>query len=136
VNADGSTGRKMATFASGFIACTGNQGVVIPNGSQLTTGAQLLFATTAQTTLGSGPTQVPVKSLDPGADSNLTVGSPMSFVTPPTGVDTTAQVIQLYGGADEETDDQLRARILQRIQQPPMGGDAQDYVKWVLEVPG
>jgi uncharacterized phage protein gp47/JayE len=136
VNSDGSTGRKVAAFSSGLISCTGNLGVVIPNASQLITSDGLTFATTAQVTLGSSATQVPVKSLDPGADSNLSVNAPMSFVTALPGVNTTANVIELYGGADEEADDELRARILQRIQQPPMGGDAQDYVKWVLEVPG
>jgi uncharacterized phage protein gp47/JayE len=40
------------------------------------------------------------------------------------------------GGTDTETDDQLRGRILKRIQNPPMGGDADDYEQWALAVPG
>jgi uncharacterized phage protein gp47/JayE len=40
------------------------------------------------------------------------------------------------GGTDQETDEELRARILLRIQSPPMGGDANDYVQWALAVPG
>ena len=35
-----------------------------------------------------------------------------------------------------ETDAELRARILRRIQQPPMGGAAYDYEAWALAVPG
>src|SRR4029453_5774646 len=35
-----------------------------------------------------------------------------------------------------ETDAQLRTRLLARIQTPPMGGAASDYVDWTLEVPG
>jgi uncharacterized phage protein gp47/JayE len=42
----------------------------------------------------------------------------------------------LTGGTDTETDDELRARVLQRIREPPMGGDANDYVQWALQVPG
>ena len=136
VNSDGSTGRKMASFSSGLIACTGNQGVIVPADSQLITGNGLFFATTATTVLGSGSTSVPVQSLDPGAATNLSVGATMSFAAPQAGVDTTATVIQLYGGADEETDEELRARVLRRIQQPPMGGDEDDYEAWVLQVPG
>ena len=136
VNSDGSTGRKMASFSSGLIACTGTQGVVIPTDSQLITGEGLLYATTATVNLGSGDTSVPVRSLDPGAASNLSIDAAMSFIDPQPGVNTTANVIQLYGGADEETDDELRQRILQRIQEPPMGGDATDYEAWVLQVPG
>ena len=43
---------------------------------------------------------------------------------------------RLDGGTDEETDEELRARVLRRIRQPPMGGDAYDYVAWALAVPG
>jgi uncharacterized phage protein gp47/JayE len=45
-------------------------------------------------------------------------------------------VIELHGGADEENDNDLRMRVLLRIRQPPMGGDATDYVQWTLAVPG
>jgi uncharacterized phage protein gp47/JayE len=136
VNADGSTGRKLASFASGLISITGNQGVVVPENSQLVTGSGLGYATTATVIIGSGLTSAPVTSLDPGSATNLSIGAAMSFVTPQPGVGGTANVIQLYGGADEETDDELRARVLQRIQEPPMGGDQTDYEAWALQVPG
>lgn len=42
----------------------------------------------------------------------------------------------LSAGTDEETDDRLRARVLERIQQPPHGGAAHDYVTWAKEVAG
>ena len=54
--------------------------------------------------------------------------SPASTATPP--------CCELTGGTDTETDDQLRARILHRIQNPPMGGAQADYVTWALAVPG
>jgi uncharacterized phage protein gp47/JayE len=55
---------------------------------------------------------------------------------PPVGVDNIATVVILTGGTDGETDDELRARVLQRIREPPMGGDATDYVAWAEAVPG
>jgi uncharacterized phage protein gp47/JayE len=42
----------------------------------------------------------------------------------------------LAGGGDLESDDSLRERLLNRIQQPPQGGDANDYVQWTLATPG
>ena len=42
----------------------------------------------------------------------------------------------MTGGVDTENDDDLRARILHRIQNPPMGGAVADYVTWALAVPG
>lgn len=52
------------------------------------------------------------------------------------GVQSTATAGLLSGGADVETDDALRARLLARIQQPPHGGASYDYTAWALEVPG
>ena len=40
------------------------------------------------------------------------------------------------GGADIESDDSLRLRLLLRIQAPAHGGNASDYRQWALEVPG
>jgi uncharacterized phage protein gp47/JayE len=60
----------------------------------------------------------------------------VSFIAPPPGVDGAATVLTMDGGTDTETDEQLRIRILRRIQQPPMGGDSTDYEAWALAVPG
>lgn len=38
----------------------------------------------------------------------------------------------LAGGADEETDEELRTRLLLRIRQPPHGGAKHDYTQWAL----
>jgi uncharacterized phage protein gp47/JayE len=42
----------------------------------------------------------------------------------------------MTGGSDAEIDDSLRSRLLTRIQQPPQGGDSNDYLSWALSVPG
>jgi len=60
----------------------------------------------------------------------------MAFDTPIAGVDGQATVVNLDGGTDAETDAELRMRVLERIQAPPMGGDKEDYVNWTLRVPG
>jgi uncharacterized phage protein gp47/JayE len=52
------------------------------------------------------------------------------------GVDSEVGVVSMDGGVDDETDDELRERVLLRIRQPPMGGAAIDYVHWALAVPG
>jgi uncharacterized phage protein gp47/JayE len=75
-------------------------------------------------------------ALTAGADGNLLPESPVVFVTPPANIDTIGVVITMDGGTDTETDDELRSRILQRIREPPQGGDQADYVRWALEVPG
>lgn len=47
-----------------------------------------------------------------------------------------ATVVDVSGGADIEADDDLRDRLLARIQAPPHGGNAADYEAWALQVPG
>jgi len=48
VNADGSTGRKVATFASGSITIFGDQGAIIPAGTRLTGSDDWPYETTQQ----------------------------------------------------------------------------------------
>jgi uncharacterized phage protein gp47/JayE len=54
------------------------------------------------------------------------------------GVNSTATVASgaIVNGSDEETDAQLRARLLERMRTPPHGGAAADYIAWALEVQG
>src|SRR5262249_42460224 len=48
----------------------------------------------------------------------------------------TAVSVDVTGGVDEESDDDLRVRVLERIRQPPQGGAIHDYVRWAKAVPG
>lgn len=137
VNADGTVGRKMATYAEGtanFFATIG--GVIIPVGSQLL-GNGIGYETTVEgvTSYTGAPVPIPVRALDPGADGNQAPGAPLSLTPEIPGV-SGVEIISLGGGTDTENDDDLRMRVLQRIRQPPMGGAAHDYVRWALAVPG
>jgi uncharacterized phage protein gp47/JayE len=134
VNADGTIGRKQATLATGIIAITGTQNTIVPSGAVLGVGS--LYQTTKQVIIGAGPTNVTATALNAGSVGNMNPEDTLAFVSPVPGLDPTATVIIMDGGADTETDDELRARILQRIRQPPMGGDQNDYVAWAEAVPG
>lgn len=129
-------GRKPATFASGSGTATGINGTVLPQGTQLTGSAGVLYQTTAQITVGSGPTPVAIRAIDPGAAGNLDEGSSLAFVGALAGIDGTVTIVEMTGGVDVESDDELRERVLERIQQPPMGGAQYDYVAWAKQVPG
>lgn len=135
VNADGSTGRKLATLANGTMTFTGVFGTIIPVGQQLQVSG-VGYETTAQIEIDNFPVPAPVRSLDPGTLSNLEEGAVAALINPPAGANGTATVVTMSGGTDEETDEELRVRVLQRIRQPPMGGDASDYIHWALSYPG
>jgi uncharacterized phage protein gp47/JayE len=149
VNADGSKGRKLATLSSGTAQFQGIiDGTVIPAYTQLQSGVgmpvgtdspnQVVSFETLQdiTTSGGALVEGNIRALDPGSFGNLPDGSGLTINPPIPGVSSTATAYSLTGGTDDETDAQLRARILQRIQNPPMGGSVADYVAWALAVPG
>jgi uncharacterized phage protein gp47/JayE len=137
VNSDGSVGRKLATLSTGSVAISGSIWSVIGSGTQLTNGV-MLYETTQQATISSdfAPVSIPARALTPGSVGNLDPGSSLLVVNAPANINSAASVVEMDGGTDDETDDELRSRILLRIRQPPMGGDATDYVAWALAVPG
>lgn len=130
--------RVPAAFAEGLVAVTGSTGAVVPTGARLQRSDGATFTATADATLVSGAANVAVVADVAGAAGNAGAGTQMSFAEPVPGVLGSAVVATggLSQGADRETDEALRARVLARIQQPPMGGAAADYVAWALEVPG
>ena len=136
--ASGARGRKAATYSTGPIIVTGTQGVVVPAASQLTGSSGLVtYETLENVTIAAGGSQVDVRALDAGTVGNLTQGEILTFLTDHTDVDGSATAaVDFSGGTDTETDDELRMRVLERIQQPPAGGDAEDWVHWMLEFPG
>ena len=141
VNADGSKGRKAATYAGGTVSIVATVAdTPLPAGSILSAlygSTTLTFQTTAATAIATTATPVPVRALQAGAASNLAVGSALSLAAAVPGISSSsALVVSLAGGTDQESDAALRVRVLFRIQQPPMGGDASDYVAWATGYPG
>jgi uncharacterized phage protein gp47/JayE len=73
-----------------------------------------------------------------GVVGNFVAGVQLRFETVPVGIEGAAVVDApgFAGGADIETDDAVIARYLSIIQEPPHGGNRNDYLQWALEVPG
>jgi uncharacterized phage protein gp47/JayE len=136
VNADGTRGRKPGSCATGIVTMTGQMEITIPLATRLSGIDGTLFETTEQIMLGNEATPVHLQAMTVGVAGNLDAGMTLSFVAAIPGVDGQATVLSLQGGAEAETIDELRGRVLERIQQPPMGGDAEDYVAWATRVAG
>jgi len=138
VNADGSLGRKSPMPASGTVGFSGTPGVLIPEGFGLTAPSGDTYETLEFLTLPDlpfQPAEVAVKALNPGTSGNQLAGTLLAPTTSQFGVAGDVVVIDLRGGLETETDEQLRARVLARIRQPPMGGDADDYWQWAMSIP-
>lgn len=128
--------RIPAAAATGSITFTVQAGAVIPSGTLLQALDGVQYQTTADATVAAPSATAPVVALVAAAAGNRATGQSLSLVSPVVGVQTLATAGALVGGADIETDDALRARLLARIQQPPHGGAQADYIAWALEVAG
>lgn len=130
--------RKAAAKAAGTVTLSGTNGTVVPAGTVLQTADGRRYATTAEATVAGGSATVSVEAKEAGAAGNADAGTTLTLVTPIGGLQSqgTVDAEGLGGGADIEDDDSLRTRLLARIQAPPHGGAAFDYVNWALEVEG
>lgn len=131
--------RKPAVAALGAVAVTGTPGATVPAGAEFQRADRVRYQAPDGATLdGTGHASVAVEAETLGVVGDAVTGATVSTVGAIAGVNSTATVAApgIGGGADEETDEQLRMRLLDRIQSPPHGGSAADYVAWALEVPG
>jgi len=126
-------GRLPAAFAGGHVTLSGTLGTVVPADVRLRRADGVEVVTTAALTL-DGSTPAAVSAVLPGVAANTAAGTALTLVSAVPGVSAAAVVAAggLTGGADAETDTALRTRVLWRLQQPPHGGCAADYLAWAL----
>lgn len=129
---------KAAVPAVGPVMITGAFGSPVLVGTLLQANGLEYATTTAGSIGGDGTGLVSVEAQTPGVAGNVDAGARLTFVSPVAGVAAEAivQAPGLTSGDDEETEAALRARLLERIRQPPQGGSAADYVRWAKEVSG
>jgi len=82
-------------------------------------------------------TDVEIRSVSTGQSCNKSVGDTLTLVSPISGIDDEAVVhTALAGARDEETDDELRERLLDWLQYPPGGGNWGHYLNFAQGVGG
>lgn len=128
--------RKPAAAATGSVTFAVQAGAVIPSGTLLQALDGVRYETTADATVSAPTATAPVAAVDAAAAGNRSAGQSLTLVSPVLGVLPAVTAGELSGGADVESDEDLRSRFLSRLRQPPHGGADYDYVSWALEVPG
>lgn len=125
------------TFAKATATVTGTNGTIIPAGEVLTRSDAVEYTVDADVTIAAGTGTIAVTASLADANSTLVAATSLSFQSPIPGASATAAVItSTSDGTDSETVDALRIRLLARMQEPPHGGNAADYVAWAKEVSG
>jgi uncharacterized phage protein gp47/JayE len=134
--------RKAAASASGAVTFTGTNGLVIPAGTSIVRDDGVTATVSADATVTGGSVVVSATvDADPtgatGAFGNADAGVTMRLGQAIAGIQSAGTISTAFtGGADMETADSLRSRMLEAYQNPPQGGDESDYVTWALEVLG
>lgn len=126
--------RRAASKATGTLTVSYTEGATLPVGTIFMADDQTRYETTAEPEVGSYT--VPVQSLETGTVGNREAGQTYTLVSPVVGVDAEAVGSEMAGGAEAESDESLRKRLLFRLQNPPRGGAKEDYIAWAEEVPG
>ena len=130
--------RKASTFSEYDIDVTGSDGSVLPSGSTFQSVAEIEYLTQSDVTISGGVGTVHVVAVTSGTVGNLETGDELTIVYPVAGIDSTGIVASTnqLSGVDEEDDESLRDRLIERIQNPPQGGSKADYIAWAKEVSG
>ena len=129
--------RKPAAAATcPAVSFTVQPGAVVPAGVVLKALDGQLYETTAAAT-GAAPLLVaPIRAQVPGVAGNRPAGQALSLVSPVDGVQSSATAGLISGGTDIEHIEEVRARLIFRLRNPPQGGSAADYEDWARSVPG
>jgi uncharacterized phage protein gp47/JayE len=129
--------RNEAVEATGTFVFTGVNTTAIPIGTQVVREDGALYETTAVGTISGGEAEVAAVAVVAGDDGNIDAGTELSLASPITGIDTTVTAETAWStGADEESTEALRDRLLDRIQNTPQGGAEADYDQWMRDVTG
>jgi len=132
--------RNEATFAQFSLKFTGNDGGIIPAGTIVQRDDSFQYTTDAEGTIGStipGEITVQVTASESGSNGDMTITQKLTLLSPIANVNSEAEITAIITDADDtESDSSLRDRLINRLQLPPLGGSANDYIQWSREVTG
>lgn len=130
--------RKEATFAEFNIDIVFTDAATVAQNTlyQREDGTQY-FLDAEVSSPGAGTVQGKLIAQVSGENGNVQVGDTLSLISPIANVESDAlATIIIIDAEDQESLEAWRARLITRLRLPPLGGSANDYVQWALEVPG
>lgn len=130
--------RQAPQAATGTASFSGVPGAILPIRTPLLRGDGVQYSTTAEAAVGGGATvSASIVAALAGSIGNADAASPLTLALAVAGITSAgAAGGAITGGTDLETNDALRARMLESYAAPPAGGKESDYVTWALAVPG
>lgn len=128
--------RKPAVPANGEVTFMGATGFVVQPGTVISTD-RLFFKTVASCTIGLDETATaPAVCETAGAQGNVFAGTIKNIASKPDGLYSVTNQQAFGGGAERESDDAFRARLIEKLQKPITSGNPNHYEYWAKQVPG
>jgi hypothetical protein len=130
--------RKVAVATVLTITLPGTNGTIISATNDFVGDSNgIRYSVDASATVTGGIATISVTAQQTGVIGNLSNGETLTIGSQVAGAETIATVTATTTtGAEEETDDNYRIRILDVIRAPGGGGNAADYRNWSQEVAG
>lgn len=109
----------------------------IPSGTIAAGSSGTTYETTEDAVIQKGKTQVTVKarSCVSGKSSNCAANTVNAIVNPPAGIETVTNPVPFTGGREQESDRQLRKRLLLAYRDMPNGANAAFYREIAMRMP-
>ena len=133
--------RRAAVAAEGILRFETDQApstdLTIPAGTVCMTAGLVRFETTQEAVLQAGETMVETTAaaVEPGASGNVAAGTIRTMAVAPVGVSRCTNPEGFSGGLDEESDEELRERVLETFQRMPNGANAAFYEQSAMSFP-
>lgn len=134
--------REEARAAEGtlrfFVAQSQQQDVTVPAGTVCTDAGLVRFVTVEDGAIAAGSLfcDVPARAEEAGPGGNAAAGTVTKMPQPPVGVVSCENPRAFSGGAEQESDESLRSRILRSFSRLPNGANAAFYEERALAVDG
>lgn len=128
---------KPATYTQLEIAITGTDGTDLPSGTRWVGPNKVFYKVEDDVTISGGTANALVTAETSGTVANLSNGRILTIVNTIIGINSTAQVLSTeIIGVEAESKEEIATRLTERFQNPPHGGNLNDYIRWAKEVPG
>jgi len=130
--------RKPAEPWEGQGTTQGIGGTIIPAGTQYVSNFnQAIYFTIASAEVVGSTAVFDLRSQASGNDFNLADGTELTISQPIANLDDICEILETTNfGADRESDEDYRRRVLNEIRTVGGGGNAADYRRWAEEVGG
>lgn len=126
--------RKQGKKANGIVTFVGKQGTVIAHNTVVLCD-NLEFITLYDTEINSsGRVRSKVEAVEIGSKYNVRANTINRLGVTISGVTSVTNEQPFSNGLDTETDEELRIRYLQKVQEPATSGNAYHFKKWALEI--